>query len=538
MNLDFRGLLDQLAKAPGRAKLSLALSVLAIVAALAVGGYLSGQPHYTTLYSELSDHERVAVEKALAGAGVSFRVSPFPGPYAIYVDDKQYDQAQIAVALAEALKQPASGIDASTGGAATIFMSAGERAQSMQKREWQEAERLLEHLDFVTDSTVTTSMPESSPLRAKKPVMVSVALELKGALGLEPEQARNVAKLVMYRFGVPAENVMITDAAGRTLYDPASLEDSSRDVRTLFEHSSNYDTALETKALQALEKSYGPGKAVVTVTSQWNYDQSTIIDDKLDPEAVAVETELRSTNSPSGSNSGVGGAAGVASSVAGFGNENAAAGSTPSGAASNAATTKDERKVFQASRQRTQTVRSTPKLERLSVSLVLDESLGAKQQEIQRIVEAAVGFDKQRQDVIGVTTTAFVTEKPEEAVGEEGEAAEGAATTDEGPSRMLEMLLERGVEIASALVFLFLLITSLKGSKKGGAAAPSTVSGARSSGGGGGGSSGGSGGESGDASVDPEVLARAQIEELVRTDPRRVGEILSRWIDEKSTAKV
>jgi hypothetical protein len=101
---------------------------------------------------------------------------------------------------------------------------------------------------------------------------------------------------------------------------------------------------------------------------------------------------------------------------------------------------------------------------------------------------------------------------------------------------MLEMLLERGVEIASALVFLFLLITSLKGSKKGGAAAPSTVSGARSSGGGG--SSGGSGGESGDASVDPEVLARAQIEELVRTDPRRVGEILSRWIDEKSTAKV
>jgi hypothetical protein len=103
---------------------------------------------------------------------------------------------------------------------------------------------------------------------------------------------------------------------------------------------------------------------------------------------------------------------------------------------------------------------------------------------------------------------------------------------------MLEMLLERGVEIASALVFLFLLITSLKGSKKGGAAAPSTVSGARSSGGGGGGSSGGSGGESGDASVDPEVLARAQIEELVRTDPRRVGEILSRWIDEKSTAKV
>jgi hypothetical protein len=32
--------------------------------------------------------------------------------------------------------------------------------------------------------------------------------------------------------------------------------------------------------------------------------------------------------------------------------------------------------------------------------------------------------------------------------------------------------------------------------------------------------------------VDPEALARAKIEELVRTDPRRVGEILSRWAGE------
>ena len=32
--------------------------------------------------------------------------------------------------------------------------------------------------------------------------------------------------------------------------------------------------------------------------------------------------------------------------------------------------------------------------------------------------------------------------------------------------------------------------------------------------------------------IDPELLARAQIEELVRSDPRRVGEILSRWADE------
>jgi flagellar biosynthesis/type III secretory pathway M-ring protein FliF/YscJ len=521
MNLDLRSLLEQLAKAPGRTKLVLAMSVLALVAALAIGGYVSGQPHYVTLYSNLGDQERVAVEKALAGAAVKYRVSSFPGPYVVYVNEAQYDQAQIAVALEEALKQTPQGIESGAGGASTIFMSAGERAQSMQKREWQEAERLLEHLDFVADATVTTSMPDSSPLRVKKPVMVSVALELRGATTLSAEQARNVARLVMYRFGSPAENVMITDASGRTLYDPSALEDKRKDVRDLFEHSSGYDRALAAKALQHIEAAFGARKAVVTVTSQWNYDQSTTVDEKLDPETIAVQTETKSTQSPSGTSSGVGGAAGVPN-AAGFGNENA--GVAQANSTVGVAKTLDEKKTFEASRQRTQTVRSTPHLERLFVSLVLDESLGAKQAEIQRIVEAAVGFDKSRQDVFGVTTTAFAVESVEEGA----EAPEGAAPTEEGaPNRMLEMLLERGVEIASALVFLFLLVSSLKGSKKLAANA-----------GGSAGSTGGGSTGAGEASIDPEVLARAQIEELVRSDPRRVGEILSRWIDEKSTAKV
>ncbi len=531
MNLELRSLFEQLAKAPGRTKLVLAMCALGLLGALGLGGWVSARPHYVTLYSNLNDQERVAVEKALAGAAVSYRVSQPPGPFVVYVNEAQFDTAQIAVALEEGLKQSSTGIEAGAAGAATIFMSAGERAQSMQKREWQEAERLLERLEFVSNATVTTSMPENSPLRERKPVMVSVALELRGATVLSPEQARNVAKLVMHRFGTPPENVVITDATGRTLYDPGSLDDSRKDVADLLQHSSSYDEALATKALAQIEAAFGARKAVVSVTSQWNYDQSTSIDEKLDPEAVAVETETKSTQAPGGGTSGVGGAAGIPANAAGFGNENAAVNGAGGGSAG-VAKTLDERKTFQTSRQRTQTVRSSPRLEKLFVSLVLDESLAPKQAEIQRIVEAAVGFDKSRQDVIGVTTTAFAPEPvAEEAVGEDGEPL---ASTDEGPNRMLEMLLERGVEIVSALAFLVVLFSSLKGAKKsaGNAAAGGATAGAS-------GAAGRSGGDgAGDVNVDPEVLARAQIEELVKTDPRRVGEILSRWIDEKATAKV
>jgi len=37
--------------------------------------------------------------------------------------------------------------------------------------------------------------------------------------------------------------------------------------------------------------------------------------------------------------------------------------------------------------------------------------------------------------------------------------------------------------------------------------------------------------------ADPELLARARVEELVKSDPRRVGEILSRWASEESLAR-
>jgi hypothetical protein len=39
------------------------------------------------------------------------------------------------------------------------------------------------------------------------------------------------------------------------------------------------------------------------------------------------------------------------------------------------------------------------------------------------------------------------------------------------------------------------------------------------------------------SAIDPEALARAQIDELIRTDPRRVGEVLSRWAEEGAAVR-
>ena len=86
---------------------------------------------------------------------------------------------------------------------------------------------------------------------------------------------------------------------------------------------------------------------------------------------------------------------------------------------------------------------------------------------------------------------------------------ETATEEPSAPSPMMETLLRRGVEIVTALVFLALLFKSLRSSSK---AADEDSAVAKPEDG-----------------IDPELLARAHVEELLKSDPEKIGSILSSW---------
>ena len=82
---------------------------------------------------------------------------------------------------------------------------------------------------------------------------------------------------------------------------------------------------------------------------------------------------------------------------------------------------------------------------------------------------------------------------------------------------MADLLLRRGVEIALALVFVVLLLKSLKSSGKAALRVHAPT-------------------DRVEDELDPELLARARVEELLKSDPDRVGDILSSWArDEQLT---
>ena len=408
MPTDLKQFSQALKTASPRTRMVAVGGVLLVLLVLGISGMIAARPHFVLLHSQVEDQERVAVEKALASANIRYRISQPPGPFVIDVDESQFYEAQNAVALAGAMKHSSAGIDTGTSGASTIFMTSAERAQTSLKRGWQELESQLECLDFVASARVTTAIPDSSPLREPKPVTVSVTLALRGHTDLTAEQAENVARIVRYRFDVPSQNVVITDQNARTLYAGELSGDSNvAQTASRNEHARNFEQALEAKANDAISRAWGPNKGYVTLASVWDFDMRTIDDETIQPRAVLVDDEKTETITPSGSSSPeVGGAAGTASNLAVEG------AGTPAAATATPATTSEQKRRYEAGRTKTRTVHSTPTLERLSVSLVLDESLAPKQEEIAKFVEALVGFEKSRNDSMSVSTTALVVAVP------------------------------------------------------------------------------------------------------------------------------
>lgn len=484
-------------------KLVALLVTLSVVGAVGVGTWVAKRPHFASLYSSLDDVQMARVTKALAEQGIDFEVSPPPGPFVVYVDRGVRYEAFRAVATAGALDRMQVGIASGTEGLGSVFIGRQEREQIVQKRLWEETERLLETLAFVSQARVQTSEGESSPFGRSARTTGSVTLTLRGTGRLDKLQAQSVARLVRFGLGIEAEDLVILDQTGQSVYDGEQLGSENLSGEWL-EHKTHYDQELATSANELLASVLGESKARVVVNSEWNFDLSSKISESIDPkQRVVLSEESSSSETPQGASPSVGGPAGVSSSLPSTTPNADPQAAAPTPRPAEKAKTSDKNTTYLAPKEVTTQVKRAPTLDKLFVSLFLDESLAEQRDDLESGVKAAIGFDEARADVFMTTLIAFQGEATEL----EGDGAAGTGETSDGPSPMVEMLLERGVEIASALVFAFLLLKTLKGAKKT-TAAPVAPE---------------------EPEVDPEELAKAQIEELLTADPEKVGQILSSW---------
>jgi flagellar biosynthesis/type III secretory pathway M-ring protein FliF/YscJ len=526
MNEALRQLLAQL-KGASLATVATFACLLLGGAALA-GGFLmySNQPHYEVLWQDLSDAQFAAVGAALAEAGIDFRGSQVPGPFVIYVDGAKMAAARAAMFASGALNANDGGILTRGNAMGSVFLSAGERDQLKRKREWEEMEQMLETLDFVLGARVRTYSDSERSFGSAAAITGSVTLTLVPGVRLDREQARTVARLVRFGLGVDEQQLVVADQSSTAVYDGGDLGLDGAEGEDWIARGEREERRLETKANLLLSDVLGPDAARVAVRSEWDYDAATIVQESGDPkQAIPVYQEESTSSTPQFAPQVAGGAG----SSGGLGDSGDGASAAPRGGGEPAvAKTAEKRTEYLPQRTVSETVRRTPTLRRLSVSLFLDESLAAQREDIVRAVKATVGFDAERGDSFEHTLLGFVREETAAAGG----VTPDGEPTQEGPSPLIELLLNRGVEVISACAFVALLFVSLRGARQRGAPLAETagLEGPRQSRGGVAALS--------DQDIDPELLAIRQVEELLATDPERVGRILSSWAREHGMARL
>lgn len=381
---------------------------LGIAITLLVGALLLGRSatrtEYLSLYQGLDLSESGKVTAALEKGGVPYRLGT--GGTEVLVPEPDAARARVLLAQdglpqsgrpgLELFDKPAWGM--------TDF------TQHITYRRALEGElaRTIGMLRGVERAQVHLALSEASPLRRmERSAEAAVVLVLERGYAVTPEQVQGIARLVSSSVErLPVERVAVLDDSGRLLSSGAAGE------MALSAQQMDMQSKVENYLLQKIEPlmtaAAGPGAARVQVNARLNFDQLERTVEQYDTAGKVLQNEQRSENA---------GAVGVDGYA-----------DTPGATILN--------NTYLNSRRMERLVAGSGNIERLSVSVMLDERVftgdreltAERRAQLAELVRGAVGIDTTRGDVVSVIAMPFEGQALSGtiAVAEEAEAKTSA----------------------------------------------------------------------------------------------------------------
>ncbi len=393
-----------------------------MLAAVAVGALVllwvlfisSSRPNMVTAYSGLAPEDSAAMADELEAMGVPYELRA--GGSAIAVPANKVAEVRIRLAQAGLPSGGAVGLEIfdKTNFGATDFV------QQVNFRRGLEGElaRSINTLDAVKASRVHISIPKQAVFKEDQhEATASVLLQLRPGARLTDEQVKGITNLVANSVeGLTEKGITIIDDSGRVLFDGATFGGtfSAGATATQLELQRQYELALQRDVSDVLARIVGPGRSAVTIRASLNFDQVTETRDEYGtPQQAVPRSQSTVEETFTGTNLTVG-------NVPGTGANGATGGGANTTANGNSQYTRTETTTNnEIPRTTSTTIQAPGKLERLSVSVVLDESVSAAQEAaITSAIAAAVGLDQVRGDVISVTRLPFDPSARADLVGE------------------------------------------------------------------------------------------------------------------------
>ena len=359
----------------------------------------SKSPAMVVAFSGLAPEDSGTIADQLESDGIPYKLGG--GGSTVSVPANQVAEVRIKLAQAGLPKGGSVGLEIfdKTNFGATDFV------QQVNFRRGLEGElaRSINTLDGVKGSRVHIVMPEEAIFAEdQKETTASVLLQLAPGAHLNDGQVRGITNLVTNSVeGLEPGGVTIIDETGRVLFDGATFDNafSTGATGSQMDLQRQYETALQNDVQQTLAKVVGPGRSAVTVRADLNFDQVTSIQDEFGaPEEVIPRSTTSTTETFNGSNLNVG-------NVPGTGANGGTGGGTNTTTNGNSTYSRTETTTNNEINKTTSTTVKAPgSIDRLSVSVVLDESVTATQEaSITSAVAAAVGLDQARGDTMSVT---------------------------------------------------------------------------------------------------------------------------------------
>ncbi len=387
----------------------------ALVAVLYLLYSWSASTSFVTLYSQLDPSDSGQIVDQLRARGIDFRLEQSGST--VRVPEAEIDELRIDFAAQGLPEGGHVGFEIFEGNAftATDFVQRLNFQRGLQG----ELSRTIETFPAVDAARVHIVLPERTLFREDdEPATASVVLKMRPGRDLSADEVAGIAHLVSGGVaGLEKQFVTILDETGSILFDGASADQAGLGFTTTQQQlQREYEQSLQRDAQRLLDATLGPAKAVVSVRASLNFDQVMSETETFDSGADGGTPLSTSTVEEEYTTSGEGSSAAVPGAVSNVPGANA---DLPGGGTATDATTTttpattdyartETTSNFEVGRTLTQTTTASGDVERLSVSLLLDESVTeAQATALQENVAAAVGLDTTRGDQIVMSRLPF-----------------------------------------------------------------------------------------------------------------------------------
>lgn len=433
--------------------------MVGLIAAAALAWMTLRTPTQKVLFGGLGDADKSAVVAALDTANIDNGVD---GSGNITVGEDDYHKARMLLAGQDLPKAAPGGyalLDQLPMGVSRAVE--GERVK--QARETEIA-RSIQEIDAVAEARVHLATPESTVfVRDQSAPTASVVLKLQPGRVLSDAQTRSIVNLVAASVpGMKPDAVTIVDQMGTLL--SKSTDGSSDEGDKRIELQRQVEQKVRTQIAQLLTPLVGAGNFTAEVQADVNLDETQATRESYEKQGtIRAEQGSWTGNQPAaGQPGGIPGAlsnsppaASTLTTPAAGGTQPGPNGQTPAGPVTDAMKQSDSfSRAYDLGREVSVTRNAPGGIRRLSVAVLLREPDKGRRtaleiQQITGLVQAAVGYNPQRQDQVNVISKKF----------------SGAPTEADVPAwyqaEWVPMVLRNATAIVIALLVLFLGVRPL-----------------------------------------------------------------------------